>query len=203
MKKKNKFPIPENILELMFGAGASVVIIGALLKITHNEFIFSGNTWLTAGLVTEAVIFLIAGLRGFVTLRDSGSAVSDEDVTDLSGIAQEAQALKTAYQNATTKLQTLGSDLSNALGTTTSFEVPLDLPTNMNNLNANVAQTSETLKQLSLLYSATKDAVSTEPTAHKQVTQDLNDLQSELASLKQTIGELNTKYADILGAMKN
>jgi len=203
MKKKNKFPIPENILELMFGAGASVVIIGALLKITHNEFIFSGNTWLTAGLVTEAVIFLIAGLRGFVTLRDSGSAVSDEDVTDLSGIAQEAQALKTAYQNATTKLQTLGSDLSNALGATTSFEVPLDLPTNMNNLNANVAQTSETLKQLSLLYSATKDAVSTEPTAHKQVTQDLNDLQSELASLKQTIGELNTKYADILGAMKN
>ena len=203
MKKKNKFPIPENILELMFGAGASVVIIGALLKITHNEFIFSGNTWLTAGLVTEAVIFLIAGLRGFVTLKDSGSAVSDEDVTDLSGIAQEAQALKTAYQNATTKLQTLGSDLSNALGATTSFEVPLDLPTNMNNLNANVAQTSETLKQLSLLYSATKDAVSTEPTAHKQVTQDLNDLQSELASLKQTIGELNTKYADILGAMKN
>jgi hypothetical protein len=203
MKKKNKFPIPENVLELMFGAGASVVIIGALLKITHNEFIFPGNTWLTAGLVTEAVIFLIAGLRGFVTLRESSPGVSDEEVTDLSGIAQEAQALKTAYQNATTKLQTLGSDLSNALGATTSFAVPLDLPENMNNLNANVAHTNETLKQLSLLYSATKDAVSTEPTAHTQVIDDLNALQSELSTLKHTIADLNAKYADILSAMKN
>lgn len=203
MKKKNKFPIPENILELMFGAGASVVIIGALLKITHNEFIFSGNTWLTAGLVTEAVIFLIAGLRGFVTLRDSGSAVSDEDVTDLSGIAQEAQALKTAYQNATSQLEALGTNITNAVGATGTLEIPSDLPANMTNLNVTVSQTNDALAQLSQAYTATKDAVSTEPSAHTQVTQDLNALQSELTSLKQTIGELNTKYADILGAMKN
>ena len=53
MKKKNKFPIPENVLELMFGAGASVVIIGALLKISHNRSIFTDNTWLTAGLTIK------------------------------------------------------------------------------------------------------------------------------------------------------
>jgi len=34
--KNNKFPIPENVLELLFGLGAAVVIIGALLKITHG-----------------------------------------------------------------------------------------------------------------------------------------------------------------------
>ena len=84
--KKNKFPIPENVLELLFGLGAAVVIIGALLKITHSEFIFSGNTWLTAGLITEAIIFSITGFRGFITLRDSSPVVSDDDVTDLSGL---------------------------------------------------------------------------------------------------------------------
>jgi len=53
MKKKNRFPILENILKLIFGAGASVVIIGALVKISHNGFIFSDNTWLTAGLTIK------------------------------------------------------------------------------------------------------------------------------------------------------
>lgn len=201
--KRNKFPIPENILELLFGLGAAVVIIGALLKITHSEFIFSGNTWLTVGLITEAVIFSITGFRGFVMLRDSSPSVSDEDVTDLTLVAQEAQALKLAYQNATAQLEALGSNLSSAVSATGSLEVPSDLPENMSSLNNNVAHTSAALEQLANAYSATKDAVATEPSAHKQVVENMNALHTELSSLKQTVADLNAKYADILGAMKN
>lgn len=201
--KKNKFPIPENVLELLFGLGAAVVIIGALLKITHSEFLFSGNTWLTVGLITEAVIFTITGLRGFVLLRDTSPKTSDEEITDLSGIAAEAQALKSAYKNATTQLETLGAGLSTAVSATGSLEVPADLLENMSSLSNNVAQTNAALSQLSQAYSATKDAVATEPSAHEQVVDNMNALQTELATLKSTISDLNAKYADILGAMKN
>lgn len=201
--KKNKFPIPENVLELLFGLGAAVVIIGALLKITHSEFVFSGNTWLTVGLITEALIFTITGLRGFVLLRDTSPKTSDEAITDLSGIAAEAQALKSAYKNATTQLETLGAGLSTAVSATSSLEVPADLLENMSSLSNNVAQTNAALSQLSQAYSATKDAVATEPSAHEQVVDNMNGLQTELATLKSTIADLNAKYADILGAMKN
>ena len=201
--KKNKFPIPENVLELLFGLGAAVVIIGALLKITHSEFVFSGNTWLTVGLITEAVIFTITGLRGFVLLRDTSPKTSDEAITDLSGIAAEAQALKSAYKNATTQLETLGAGLSTAVSATSSLEVPADLLENMSSLSNNVAHTNAALSQLSQAYSATKDAVATEPSAHEQVVDNMNALQTELATLKSTIADLNAKYADILGAMKN
>ncbi len=201
--KKNKFPIPENVLELLFGLGAAVVIIGALLKITHSEFVFSGNTWLTVGLITEAVIFTITGLRGFVLLRDTSPKTSDEDVADLAGIAAEAQALKSAYKNATSQLETLGANLSSAVSATGSLEVPADLPQNMSSLNDNVAQTNAALSDLSKAYSATKDAVATEPAAHEKVVDNMNDLQAELSTLKSTIADLNAKYADILGAMKN
>ena len=34
MNNKRNF-LPENVIELMFGVGASIVIIGALLKIIH------------------------------------------------------------------------------------------------------------------------------------------------------------------------
>lgn len=201
--KKNKFPIPENVLELLFGLGAAVVIIGALLKITHSEFLFSGNTWLTVGLITEAVIFSITGFRGFILLRETSASVSDEEVTDLSGVAHEARALKLAYQNATSQLQTLGSNLSAAVSSTGELGIPLELPKNMSSLNINVAQTSAALEELTQAYSATKDAMSSEPTAHNQVVENMNALHAELSSLKQTVRDLNTKYADILGAMKS
>jgi hypothetical protein len=197
-----KFPIPENILELLFGAGASVVIVGALLKITHGEFIFSGNTWLTVGLVTEAVIFLIAGIRGYF-MASENVASQATDAADLSGISKEAEALKTAYQNATTQLERLGANLTAAVSTTGSIDVPTDLPANMSALNNNVSQTSAALEELTKAYTATKSAVSTEPAAHAQMVDDMNGLHAELSSLKQTVATLNAKYADILGAMKN
>ena len=201
--KKNKFPIPENVLELLFGLGAAGVIIGALLKITHSDFIFSGNTWLTVGLITEAVIFSITGFRGFIILNNDSSATTSEDVTNLSDVAQEALALKAAYQNATSQLEVLGTSLSNAVSATGSLEVPSDLPDNILNLNTNVSQTNQALEQLTAAYSATKDAVATEPKAHNEVVDNMNALHAELAAMKNKIAELNAKYADILGAMKN
>jgi chromosome segregation ATPase len=73
----------------------------------------------------------------------------------------------------------------------------------MSSLNINVAQTSAALEELTQAYSATKDAMSSEPTAHNQVVENMNALHAELSSLKQTVRDLNTKYADILGAMKS
>ena len=204
MKKNNKFPIPENILELMFGVGASVVIIGALMKITHfNSDFISGNTMLSIGLITEAVIFLIAGFRGYITLRENTPVSVSDDATDLTDISLEANALKAAYQKATSQLETLGTNLSSAVSATGALEVPADLPENMSSLNSNVAQTNQALEQLAAAYSATKDAVATEPKAHGQVVENMDALHAELATLKQTIASLNAKYADILGAMKN
>ena len=76
--KHKRFFIPDNVLELMFGLGAAVVIIGALLKITHSNFIFDGNVWLSAGLITEAVIFGISGIKGYMTIDPDGFESGDD-----------------------------------------------------------------------------------------------------------------------------
>ena len=52
-----------NITQMNFayGMGAAVVIIGALMKITHFQVGFlTGNLMLTIGLVTEAIIFALS-----------------------------------------------------------------------------------------------------------------------------------------------
>ncbi len=49
----------KTLKNLLFGVGAAVVIVGAWAKILHLSF---ANVMLTAGLLTEAVIFTVSGL---------------------------------------------------------------------------------------------------------------------------------------------
>ena len=51
-------------MNMAYGLGAAVVIIGALFKITHLEFGFiTGNLMLTIGLVVEAGIFALSAFE--------------------------------------------------------------------------------------------------------------------------------------------
>ena len=50
----------KKIMNMVYGLGAAVVIIGALFKIMHWPF---GNAMLIAGLVTEALVFAISAFE--------------------------------------------------------------------------------------------------------------------------------------------
>lgn len=51
----------KNAMNMAYGLGASIVIIGALMKIIHQDLgPISGNMMLTIGLVTEALIFALS-----------------------------------------------------------------------------------------------------------------------------------------------
>lgn len=54
----------KKFMNMAYGLGAAIVIIGALFKITHMEFgPINGNVMLTLGLVTEAIIFAISAFE--------------------------------------------------------------------------------------------------------------------------------------------
>ena len=101
--KKKKF-LPDNIIELMFGLGASIVIIGALLKITHADLIpgyVTGNTMLTIGLIVEAVIFAISGIQGYMvgdsSIEDKGLQTIEAETQSLQQAVDQTRHLKNRY----------------------------------------------------------------------------------------------------------
>ena len=54
----------KKFMNMAYGLGASIVIIGALFKIIHFELgPLTGNVMLTIGLVTEAIIFAISAFE--------------------------------------------------------------------------------------------------------------------------------------------
>ena len=195
-KIKNKF-LPENVIELMFGVGASVVIIGALLKITHQDFgPITGDLMLTVGLITEAIIFGIAGVQGYMT---GDSSVEDKG---LQTIEAETQNLQSAVDQTVAGLSALNSNLTNAAKATSAIVVPSDINENMNSYSSNLASAASKVKTINELY----DSLSSNLSEINSSTGSMNipeGLGEELNQMKQTINELNAKYAAMLEGMKN
>ena len=194
--KKKKF-LPDNIIELMFGLGASIVIIGALLKITHADLIpgyVTGNTMLTIGLIVEAVIFAISGIQGYM--------VGDSSVEDkgLQTIEAETQSLQQAVDQTVSGLSSLNKNLSAATAATESFNVPKDINENLNSYNDNLSSAAAKLININELYDSLNKTLSevNSSTSSMNIPEGLGE---ELNKMKSTINELNAKYSSMLEGM--
>ena len=199
---KKKFFIPEKYLELIFGLGASVVIIGALLKITHKDFIFSGNTWLTAGLITEAVIFMIAGLRGYaVTTEDDSNEVSPEAA--ISDVSKEVDALKEAFASATNQIKNLTGSLQAATIAAATIKIPENFQVNVDELNNRLASASVSVSQVQDVYNNIEKSLDGQPEAHRDVVSASDKLVVQLEEMNSLVKQLNEKYSAISKAMGN
>lgn len=199
---KKKFFIPEKYLELVFGLGASVVIIGALLKITHKDFIFSGNTWLTAGLITEAVIFMIAGLRGYAVTNDDdhGDVTPEAAISDVS---KEVDALKEAFTGATKQIQNLTGSLQSATIAAATIKIPENFQVNVDELNNRLASASVSVSQVQDVYNSIEKSLDGQPQAHREVVSASDKLVVQLEEMNSLVKQLNEKYAAISKAMGN
>ena len=194
--KKKKF-LPDNIIELMFGLGASIVIIGALLKITHSDLIpgyVTGNTMLTIGLIVEAVIFAISGIQGYM--------VGDSSIEDkgLQTIEAETQSLQQAVDQTVSGLSSLNKNLSAATAATESFNVPMDINENLNSYNDNLSSAAAKLTNINELYDSLNKSLSevNSSTSSMNIPEGLGE---ELNKMKSTINELNAKYSSMLEGM--
>ena len=186
--------IPDNYIELFFGIGAAVVIIGALLKIINASLIFSANTWLIAGLSTEAIIFTLSGIQGYFL----SSPGAEEDA--VSTIAVETAALQKAVDGTVKGLSDLNSNLSSASKAAQSITVPSDLSGNAQSVSDGLSSASASIDEINNLYQNLGKTLS-------QVNSATNALDipegigEELEKMKNTIKELNAKYEAMLGAM--
>ena len=138
--------LPDNVFELLFGVGAGVVIIGALLKIINGSLIFSANTWLIVGLSVEAGIFVLSGIQGYLLGQKD---VEEEDA--VSTIAVETAALQKAVDGTVRGLKTLNTNLSSASEATASIKVPADIEKNANGFNSGLASAASNIEQVNEL----------------------------------------------------
>ena len=176
--------------------GAAIVIIGALLKLTHSDFLFSGNTWLTFGLVTEAVIFSISGIKGYMTIDPDGFEKGD----DIETLEVETHELAKSVATTINKLSLLNEDLTAASTSIGALHVPADMNSHMSDYNANIHTGAVKLDEINKLYESLSSHLVevNSSTSEMHVPEGLNE---ELAKMKNKVAQLNEKYKGVLNAM--
>ena len=182
--------LPDNVFELLFGVGAGVVIIGALLKIINGSLIFSANTWLIVGLSVEAGIFVLSGIQGFLI----GKKEEDDDVVSTIGV--ETAALQKAVDGTVKGLFELNSNILNASKATASIKVPSDMEKNTVDFNKGLSSASSNIQEVAEVLNNLKETVG----AFENVNMP-EGLGDEFEKMKNTVKELNAKYEAMLGAM--
>ncbi|MCO5234407.1 MAG: gliding motility protein GldL [Chitinophagales bacterium] len=183
---------------LLFGVGASVVIIGAWGKLTHLPW---ANVALTVGLMTEAIIFAISGIippepdyywsKLFPGLEDPESTMQ--------GI-QGLSAPKAAGSGSTASLDKMLD------------EAKIDQST-INRLGDNLKKLSENVNSISGVLNAhaatenfvtqTKQAADSMTSLSKNIEAQTKQANDAMGALSSSLDNLTKVYGNMLSAMKS
>lgn len=173
-------------MNMAYGLGAAIVIIGALMKITHYTldlgFVeIGGNTMLTVGLVTEALIFAISAFD---------PALAKEDVDYkwekiYPGLLDEDGPITGTPTTASGELQKQISEMLKKA----KVDVPLfeTLASSIKDMAASAKSGANTADDLAKI--------------NKDFAVNADKLQEQMGSLAKNLESLNNVYGGMLNAM--
>ena len=206
----------KKLFAMAYGLGASIVIIGALFKITHYEIAgIGGNVLLTIGLVTEAIIFAISAfepvdedLDWSLVYPELGGGVA----TTRKGVVaqpEETQGLLSKKLDEMLKDARIDSDLMNSLSTSIrSFEgaakgiaPTAEAMSSTKRYSEEMALAAAQMDSLNSLYKVQIESTSRQTEANQQIAENAEQLKQQMQHLATNLSSLNGVYGGMLSAM--
>lgn len=200
---------------MAYGLGASIVIIGALFKITHFEIAgIGGNVLLTIGLVTEAIIFAISAfepidddldwslvypeLAGGTKMERAKAA----DVTEASGMLSKKldDMLKDARIDAEL-MNSLSTSIRSFEGAAKGIAPTAEAISSTKKYSEEMALAAAQMDSLNSLYKVQIESTSRQAEANQQVAENAEQLKQQMQHLATNLSSLNGVYGGMLSAM--
>jgi len=202
----------KRIMNMVYGLGASIVLIGALFKILHYSIgPLTGGVMLTIGLVTEAAIFAysafepidedldwtkvypeLAGGLGEEKEIDAEGLLSqklDEMLGKASLDADKMERLATSIQSFSAAAENI-APATDSISATTRYSEQLTLATSQ-------------MESLNSLYRVQMDAAQRQVGLNEESAERAQDLKEQMESLATNLSSLNGVYGGMLAAMSN
>ena len=177
------FPtISKKNMNMAYGLGAAIVIIGALMKITHYTldlglFEIGGNTMLTIGLVTEALIFALSAFDPSLAKEDldwtkvydfsgkpkteAGGSTAGELSKKLDAMLKEAKVDVSLFNSLTTSIKDMEASAKSGANTADNLaKINKDFADNANKLQEQMGSLASNLESLNSVYGGMLNAMS-------------------------------------------
>jgi len=185
-----KSPWFKYLKNLIIGVGAAVVMVGALFKIQSWE---GGSQLLTAGLLTEAGLFLMLGLlppdkdyyweKLYPGLENYNSKIQPLSAGPVGASAPSlnGEVVEQQLGGMLSELQTMSA----SLGSLKSLQ------------EVDFSSTGDQLKSMSNFYTRMNEAMAT----MNDSLEDTKRYQEQISALNRNLGSLNSVYGNVLSAM--
>ena len=201
-------------MNFVYGMGAAVVIIGALLKIQHwdlNLYFFkiSGGTMLTIGLVVEALVFGVSAfdmpeedLDWSKVYPELGDA--NEEANGANGmLSQKLDNLLAEAKIDASLMENLGASMKNFQGAAEGLSAASESISATNKYNEQMSMAALQMESLNNLYKAQVENSSKQTELNTAVVENTERLKEQMEVLANNLSSLNGVYGGMLSAMTN
>ncbi|MBA10818.1 gliding motility protein GldL [Flavobacteriaceae bacterium] len=203
----------KKFMNMAYGLGASIVIIGALFKIIHFEIgPLTGNVMLTIGLVTEAIIFALSAFEpvdddldwALVYPELAGGKMSGkkEKSKDAEGLLSKKldELLKEAQIDGEL-MASLGDSIKNFEGAAKNMTPTVDSLNATKKYSEEMSLAAAQMESLNSLYKVQLDSVNRQSSINEESIENAAKLKEQMQSLASNLSSLNGVYGGMLSAM--
>ena len=204
----------KKLMNMVYGLGASVVILGALFKIMHWPF---GNEMLIIGLIVEALVFAVSAFEpvdddvdwslvypelagGEGTTRDH--VVVKEEQEEADGLLSKKldEILREAKIDANL-MGSLGESIRNFEGAAKNITPTVDAMASQKKYSEEMSVAANQLESLNSIYKVQVESAARQSEINEAVAGNAERLNEQMESLASNLSSLNGVYGGMLSAM--
>ena len=206
----------KKLLNMAYGLGASVVILGALFKILHWELgPLNGGTLLAIGLITEALIFALSAFEpvddeldwSLVYPELKGELAVErpkkkQELTETKGLLSEKldAMLKEARIDAEL-MSSLGTSIRSFEGAAKGIAPTAEAMNSTKKYSQEMALAAAQMESLNSLYKVQVETAGRQAEINNEVANNAGKLKEQMESLATNLSSLNGVYGGMLSAM--
>ncbi|GAA4893222.1 gliding motility protein GldL [Flaviramulus aquimarinus] len=202
----------KKFMNMAYGLGAAIVIVGALFKIIHFEIgPLTGNVMLTIGLVTEAIIFALSAFEPVDDDLDwslvypelaGGQSMSKDGKEDAQGILSKKldNLLKEAKIDGEL-ISSLGDSIKNFEGAAKNMSSTVDSIEASKKYGEELSLAAAQMESLNSLYKVQLESINKQATINEESIENAGKLKEQMQSLASNLSSLNGVYGGMLSAM--
>lgn len=204
--------VNKKFMNMAYGLGAAVVIVGALFKIIHFEIgPLTGNVMLTIGLVTEAVIFALSAFEPAEDELDwslvypelaGGSARSKDSNENTQGLlSKKLDEMLIEAKIDSALMVSLGDSIKNFEEIVKNMSSTVDSIEASKKYGEELALAAAQMESLNSLYKVQLESINKQATVNEESIENADKLKEQMQSLATNLSSLNGVYGGMLSAM--
>jgi len=199
-------------MNMVYGLGAAIVIIGALFKIQHWPY---GSAILTAGMIVEAIVFTISAfekqgddldwslvypeLAGGQTVSGKNKIEAPKDAEGL--LSKKLDGLLKEAKIDGELMASLGNSIKNFEGAAKGISPTVDAMSAQKKYGEEMSLAAAQMESLNSLYKVQMESASRQASINEESVVNAEKLKEQMSSLASNLSSLNGVYGGMLTAM--